>query len=354
MAAEAEAAAAKAAAEAATAKTNADAAAARLQAEVDESAAAEKQAAAVALEAAAAEELAATEAATAEAAAVEAAAAAELKAKEDADAAAKNLAAKEQRDAEEAAAAAAAAEEAAAAAATLAAAAEAEAAAAKAEEDAAIEAELAAEAEADAAADAAAEAEAEADALVPPRLARLYWLRERAPRSLRDELVEEIDERCLHVAALAARLRRRLPFVAHVPRSRHGLVDPTRRHKAGGSGRSKRARLGTESTSGASASTSGSGRSSPQTVRACSFFFLSFFMETHSFLSLFLLLSLSLRRPQTDDVALLGGGGARDARGGSSGAVGIPQLIALYDTVRCLLCTVTFHANHAHNLTRSP
>ena len=24
------------------------------------------------------------------------------------------------------------------------------------------------------------------------------------------------------------------------------------------------------------------------------------------------------------------------------------------DAVSCLLCTVTFHANHAHNLTRSP
>jgi hypothetical protein len=81
----------------------------------------------------------------------------------------------------------------------------------------------------------------------------------------------------------------------------------------------------------------------------------SLILSGNSFFSLSLsLLSLSLRRPQTDDVALLGGGGARDARGGSSGAVGIPQLIALYDTVRCLLCTVTFHANHAHNLTRSP
>jgi hypothetical protein len=41
----------------------------------------------------------------------------------------------------------------------------------------------------------------------------------------------------------------------------------------------------------------------------------------------------------------------RDGSGGTSDKLGV---YTHFETVGCLLCTVTFHANHAHNLTRSP
>ena len=47
------------------------------------------------------------------------------------------------------------------------------------------------------------------------------------------------------------------------------------------------------------------------------------------------------------------GSAARD--GGSRDDDDDTQLmVTLADVVSCILCTVTFHANHAHNLTRSP
>ena len=51
-------------------------------------------------------------------------------------------------------------------------------------------------------------------------------------------------------------------------------------------------------------------------------------------------------------------GGAGGAAGGATSDATAGYSVALNETqataVSCRLCTVTFHANHAHNLTRSP
>jgi molecular chaperone DnaK (HSP70) len=71
----------------------------------------------------------------------------------------------------------------------------------------------------------------------------------------------------------------------------------------------------------------------------------------------------NLTKDQIDDVEIIGGSsrvpGVQDAVRAYFGwdGEGAEKQLAVHlnaEEVSVLLCTVTFHANHAHNLTRSP